>query len=197
LKGFVHIYSDCLGALEKVKNLPPTRIPSRLAHSDVLKNILVNCSNLSFDPFYSHVHAHQDGKEEYHNLSMPSQLNLNMDFNAKQTLLDLQPTNLPCQQAFPLESVCVFAGSWKITADMGSKVQYLAHLKLARKKFHQMSILDAQVFNLGKLGDGTQNTPRCAKVVSAMGMQAGDGNCRYHGMGQGGTQEMSKLYAGA
>ena len=27
LKGFVHIYSDCLGALEKVKNLPPSRIP--------------------------------------------------------------------------------------------------------------------------------------------------------------------------
>ena len=51
LKGFVHIYSDCLGALEKVKNLPPTRIPSRLAHLDVLKNILVNRSNLSFDHF--------------------------------------------------------------------------------------------------------------------------------------------------
>jgi hypothetical protein len=129
LKGFVHIYSDCLGALEKVKNLPPTRVPSRLAHSDVLKNILVNCSNLSFDRFYLHVRAHQDDKDEYHNLSRPSQLNVNMDFNAKQTLLDLQLTNLPRQQAF-LESVCVFAGLWKITADMGSQVRYLAHLKL-------------------------------------------------------------------
>ncbi len=27
LKGFIHIYSDCLGDLEKVKNLPPSRIP--------------------------------------------------------------------------------------------------------------------------------------------------------------------------
>ena len=142
LKGFVHIYSDCLGALEKVKNLPPSRIPSSLAHSDVLKNILVNCSNLSFDQFYLHVLAHQDEKEDYQDLSIPSQLNVNMDFNAKQALLDLQLTNLPHQRAFPLEPVCVFAGLWKITADMGPQAQYLAHLKLAHQKFHQMNILD-------------------------------------------------------
>ena len=29
LPGSVHIYSDCLGALKKVKDLPPERIPSR------------------------------------------------------------------------------------------------------------------------------------------------------------------------
>ncbi len=118
LKGCVHIYSDCLGAQEKVKNLPPSRIPSSLAHSDVLKNILVNCSNLSFDRFYLHVCTHQDDKVDYQDLSRPSQLNVNMDFNSKQALLDLQPTNLPRQQAFPLEPVCAFTGSWKITADM-------------------------------------------------------------------------------
>ena len=54
-----------------------------------------------------------------------------------------------------------------------------------------MSILDAQVFNLVDW-----EMVGCAKVVSAMGMQAGDGNCGYHGMGQGGMQKMSKLYAG-
>jgi hypothetical protein len=54
LGGSIHIYSDCLGALDKVKNLPPSRIPSGLSHSDVLKNVLVNCSNLSFARFYSH-----------------------------------------------------------------------------------------------------------------------------------------------
>jgi hypothetical protein len=45
----VHIYSDCLGALNMVKNLPPSRIPTRSPHSNVLKNILMNCGNLSFD----------------------------------------------------------------------------------------------------------------------------------------------------
>ena len=119
LEGSVHIYSDCLGALEKVKNLPPSRIPSRLAHSDVLKNILVNCSKFSFDQFYLHVLAHQDDKEDCQDLTIPSQLNVNMDFNAKQALLDLQPTNLSHQRAFPLEPVCVYAGLLKITANMG------------------------------------------------------------------------------
>ena len=41
LCGSVQIYSDCLGALDKVKNLPPSWVPLGLAHADVLKNILV------------------------------------------------------------------------------------------------------------------------------------------------------------
>jgi hypothetical protein len=28
LQGSIHIYSDCLGALDKVRNLPPARIPA-------------------------------------------------------------------------------------------------------------------------------------------------------------------------
>ena len=86
LEGSVHIYSNCLGALYKVKNLPPSRVPSSLAHSDVLKNILVNCSSLTFDRHYSHVLAHQDDQLDYGDLSQPSQLNVNMDYNAKQAL---------------------------------------------------------------------------------------------------------------
>ncbi len=49
LHGSVQIYSDCLGALHRVKNLPASRIQSSLAHSDVLKNILVHCSSLTFE----------------------------------------------------------------------------------------------------------------------------------------------------
>jgi hypothetical protein len=148
LKGSVHIFSDCLGALNKVKDLPPTRVPSSCAHSDVLMNILMNCSNLSFERYYLHVLAHQDDKEDYQDLSQPSQLNCTMDFHAKQVLWDLQPTNLPAQQAFPLEPVCIFAESTKITPDMGDHLHYWAHLKLARERFHQLNILHTHEFNL-------------------------------------------------
>ncbi len=75
LQGSDHIYSDCLGALEKVKNLPPSRILANWAHSEVLKNILVNCQKLSFDCLYSHVKAHQDNASNYVSLLRPSQLN--------------------------------------------------------------------------------------------------------------------------
>ena len=53
IQGSVHIYSDCLGALERVEQLPPYRIPSRCSHGDILKNILVNCSDLSFSRSFS------------------------------------------------------------------------------------------------------------------------------------------------
>ncbi len=35
LNGWVKIYSDCLGALGQVAELPPYQIPSRCQHSDI------------------------------------------------------------------------------------------------------------------------------------------------------------------
>jgi hypothetical protein len=69
LTGHVHIYSDCLGVLNMVKNLPPSRIPTRCQHSDVLKNILVNCGNFPFNRYYLHVSAHQDNHHDLNSLS--------------------------------------------------------------------------------------------------------------------------------
>jgi hypothetical protein len=113
LMGHVHIYSDCLGMLNMVKNLPSSLIPTRSPHSDVLKNILVNCGNLSFDQYYSHILAHQDNHNDFTSLSCPAQLNCAMDNLAKRALWDLQATNPPAQQAFPLEPISVFAGQTK------------------------------------------------------------------------------------
>jgi len=74
ITGSVQIFSDCLGALEKVENLPPYRIPSRCSHGDILKNILVNCSNLTFARTFSHVKGHQDDHASYLDLDRPAQL---------------------------------------------------------------------------------------------------------------------------
>ena len=66
LRGKVRIvYSDCLGALNKVTTLLTNRIPSGRKHSDILKNIMIHCSNLSFDCEYLHVEAHQDESKAY------------------------------------------------------------------------------------------------------------------------------------
>ena len=75
LRGRAVIYSDCLGALERVENLPPHRIPTKCRHSDIMKNILVNWTSLSFTLAYSHVKSHQDDREEFINLPRPAQLN--------------------------------------------------------------------------------------------------------------------------
>ncbi len=56
----VEVVSDCLGALKRVVHLPPYWIPSRCKHLDILKNIHVNCQDLTFTLYYLHVKAHQD-----------------------------------------------------------------------------------------------------------------------------------------
>jgi hypothetical protein len=86
LTGSVHILSDCLGALNKVKDLPPYRIPTQCSHSDILKNIMANCSNLLFSHIFSHVKAHQDDKLAYGDLPRDTQLNCQMDHLAKMAI---------------------------------------------------------------------------------------------------------------
>jgi hypothetical protein len=69
LEGSIEIVLDCLGALDRVSYLPPHRIPSRCQHSNILKTILVNCRDLSFTTYYSHIKAHQDDQTSFQNLS--------------------------------------------------------------------------------------------------------------------------------
>ena len=69
LGGGIRIYSDCKGALDKVHQLPPRRIPSQCKHSDILKTILVNCSSLTFSIEYEHIEAHQDDHTDFSRLS--------------------------------------------------------------------------------------------------------------------------------
>jgi hypothetical protein len=68
LPGSAQIFFDCLGALNKIENLPPYCIPTRCSHSDTLKNIMVHCSELSFCCLYSHMKAHQDDSIQYGDL---------------------------------------------------------------------------------------------------------------------------------
>ncbi len=77
----------------------------------------------------------------------PLQLNVNMDYNAKQTLWNLQPMQPTRGQAFSLEPVYILAGSDKITADMGHRVRFLAHRTLSKAVFHSLKILDPTAFN--------------------------------------------------
>jgi len=117
LMGSVHIYSDCLGALDKFRNLPPHRIPSKCRHSNILKNVMLHCGSMSFTRQFSHVSAHQDDRTKWENLTRAEQSNCTADFGAKRVLLRHDAADLPRQQKFPLEAVCVWAGREKMTSD--------------------------------------------------------------------------------
>lgn len=124
LQGSVHIYSDCLGALSCVAELPPERIPTRCKHSDILKTILVNCGKLSFERIYSHVKAHQDDHKKWHELDRPAQLNTACDSKAKSTNRSQDIINPSQQLPFHLEPVCLFVEREKMTSDTGPHIRH-------------------------------------------------------------------------
>lgn len=135
LPGHVQIYSDCLGALKRVSTLPDNRLPFGCKHSDILKNIMVNCSKLSFDCKYLHVIAHQDDGMSYHKLKRPSQLNCLMDTNTKNVIWGLEEEELPPQYVFPLEPVAVFVGQEKLTSGSEDYIRFWCQRIVARQVF--------------------------------------------------------------
>ncbi len=80
IEGSVQIISDCMGSLNWVENLPPYQVPTNCSHSDILKNIMINCEGISFKRVLSHIAAYQDDGKDYGDLSRDSQLNCQMDF---------------------------------------------------------------------------------------------------------------------
>ncbi len=139
LIGRVKIYSDCLGALGHAAELPSYRIPTRCRHSDILKMILVNCGGLSFQWEYIHVKAHQDDRMRWEELSREAQLNAACNAGAKAMLCLQDITNLPQQEPFPLEPLCMFVEGTKMTSDTREHIQYAASRQVARLFFHETS----------------------------------------------------------
>jgi hypothetical protein len=95
LEGKIVIYLDCLGALGRVSMLLPGRIPTHCRHSAVLKNILVNCGDFTFQQEFCHMKAHQDDLVDFHWLDRPAQLNCIVDASAKQEILNANVMALP------------------------------------------------------------------------------------------------------
>ena len=114
LDWLIGVYSHCVGALDKVSNLPHKRIPTRCHHLDIFKNVMINCSELMFQVRYHHLRAHQDNNKHYHLLSRPLQLNCIVDLCAKRVIWGLDGNALPPQEIFPLEPIAVFVGQERL-----------------------------------------------------------------------------------
>jgi hypothetical protein len=126
LAGRVKIYLDCLGALGRTAELPPYCIPTRHKHSNVLKMILMNCGGLLFHWEYIPVNAHQNILKRWEDLLREAQLNAACDAGTKAMLRLQDITNLPQQEPFPLEPLCLFVEGTKMTSDTRAYIQYAA-----------------------------------------------------------------------
>jgi hypothetical protein len=147
LQGTVVLHSDCLGALSRVKTLPPGRMPLACKHADILKNILNTCARLTFRRKYEHVAAHQDEVSAFHLLPRAAQLNCAVDAGAKRELLSAIADGRLVQQPFPLEPIACFAGEQKITPDGTDSLRFWIHKILARKALSEAKILTYHQFD--------------------------------------------------
>ena len=108
---------------------------------------MVNCAGLSFRREYTHVAAHQDDHTCWEDLSRAAQLNSACDAGAKAILRSHDVTDLPQQEAFPLESICMFVDGTKMTSDMGAHIRYAVGRQVARFFFHQTSRMFTDAFD--------------------------------------------------
>lgn len=145
--GSVKVVSDCLGALRRVTDLPPYRIPSRCKHSNILKNILVHCHAMSFTIHYRHVRAHQDDTTWFKKLSGKSQLNCICNHTAKQRIAIDRTRGSTAGLMFPLEPIGMFVQRGKLTSNTGDTLRFWAHRQLARTFYHSKGIISHDQFN--------------------------------------------------
>jgi hypothetical protein len=135
LVGSAEVVSNCLGALQGVTELPLYRIQSRCKHSNILKNILVNCRALSFTIHYLHVRAHQDDSSSFKNLSRKTQLNCICNHTAKQCIAIDGSGSCKSKRLFPLEPIGMFIQGEKLTSDTGELLCFWAQRQLAREYY--------------------------------------------------------------
>ena len=64
-----------------------------------------------------------------------------MDGKEKREIWNVDPDNLPHQKAFPLESLCVFLGKYKISSDTVSIISFWVHKQRAEEVFRNHNIL--------------------------------------------------------
>ncbi len=107
----------------------------------------MNCRDLTFFTYYSHIKAHQDDQTSFKNLSRKAQLNCICDHTAKHRIVkDGIEKSMPGKM-FPLEPVGFFVHGEKMTSETGSHIQYWAHHHLARNYYCNHKLLSFDQFD--------------------------------------------------
>ena len=147
----------------------------------MLKNILVNCTDLSFSVKYAHVPAHQDDYDEYSKLLRPAQLNCFCDGMAKEVVWGWAGEDLPPQRVFPLEPMAVYVGADKMTTYSGGDLRFWVHKQLAEDVFYQLGLMSLEYFQevaWRQVYGALHEVPRmfqvwaCKQVTNIAGMNA-------------------------
>lgn len=146
LSGSAQIHSDCTGALRTVSSLPPSGIPPKWRHADILKVLSLYGNIPGMTLSYHHVKAHQDDGMQWHQLSRVSQLNCACDLEAKRRIFEHIPAQHR-QYRLPQEPISMIVDHIKCTSDSDSVIRLNAHKQEAKKLFYQAEILNPAQFD--------------------------------------------------
>jgi hypothetical protein len=83
----------------------------------------------------------------WEDLSREAQLNAVHDAGAKAMLCSQDITELPQQEPFPLEPLCMFVEGTKMTSDTRAHIQYAASRQVAWMFFHETSRMFTDAFD--------------------------------------------------
>jgi len=145
LTGRVDIYSDCMGALHTLSNLPPSRVPPKWKHADILKIITVHGQQIPFQRRFFHVKAHQDEGVDWTTLTRPSQLNCACDVAAKREII-VSSAEYPSYPQLPSETLSLVVDNQKLTSDTETVLRYVTHKAEAKSLFIFQGLLSAEQF---------------------------------------------------
>jgi hypothetical protein len=80
-------------------------------------------------------------------LSREAQLNAACNAGTKAMLRSQDITDLPQQELFPLEPICMFVEGTKMTSDTGAHIRYMADRQVAHMFFHKTSRVFTDAFD--------------------------------------------------
>ncbi len=126
---------------------PTIWIPSRCRHSDILKNILVHCSDLTFTTYYLHIKTHRDNNVSFDKLSRTAQLNCICDHTAKQRIATDGMEGAIPGRMFPLEPIGLFVQGKKMTSKTEGQICSWVQHQLARTFYNNRKILCHEQFD--------------------------------------------------
>lgn len=100
LAGGITLGCDCISALRQGININKARVSCKKLHNDLLSagTSILQLLPLKIHPV--HVRGHQDSKESFSNLSRLAQMNVRMDYLAKEALITLEDKAFMFQDKF-------------------------------------------------------------------------------------------------
>ena len=140
------VYCDNMGVITHAQQYMQN-LPEHQVHADLLTLLRRSLSSSSLLIEYKHVYGHSDDKKSFSELSLPQQLNVMADLQAKESLLQHAAQGIVHKPHYPLEPVRIMLNGKKITASFRSALYKSWGARVAMELFQRRCIVSTYNFH--------------------------------------------------